>query len=124
MPDPNTQWIGLICLSQTVEPHFLKFYRNKKTNWSEVPNNPDELIKHNITSVSALEQFMTAENENWQDKWQETDRIELAFNRLILFRPAMFHSYSDVYGNTQDTGRLLQFFFLKPRIMLHTPEQQ
>jgi len=26
----------------------------------------------------------------------------------------MFHSYNDVFGETQQDGRLLQFFFLKP----------
>jgi len=114
-PDLMTHWVGVVCLSETAEPHFLKFYRHKRTGWSSVPNNQEEFAKENINSYEEFQQFLARENIDYQDKWQETTRIELGFNKLILFRPGMFHSYNDVYGDSKETGRLLQFFFLKPR---------
>lgn len=116
LPDLMTQWVGVVCLSQTDEPHFLKFYRNKKTGWSGIPNTIDELKTQNINSFADFEHFLHSENENWENKWVETDRIELGFNKLIMFRSNLFHSYNDVYGDKQENGRLLQFFFLKPKL--------
>lgn len=116
-PDLMTQWIGIVCLSETEEPHYLKFYKNKKTGWSQIPNSPEELQKENIGSFQDFQNFIQSENEDYENKWTETTRIELSFNKLILFRPGMFHSYSDVYGETKETGRLLQFFFLKPKVV-------
>lgn len=111
-PDISTQWIGIICLSEAEEPHFLKFYRNKRTGWDGVPNSIDQLLKENIQSFDDFQMFVSSENQNGE--WVETSRVEYKFNQLILFRPGSFHSYDDVYGDSQETGRLLQFFFLKP----------
>lgn len=115
-PDLMTQWVGVVCLSETENPHHLKFYKNKKTGWSGVPSNPDEFKKYDINNYEEFQKFIAEENVDYQDKWQETSRIEFGFNQLILFRPGMFHSYDDVYGNSKETGRLLQFFFLKPKV--------
>lgn len=114
-PDLTTQWVGVVCLSETEEPHFLKFYKNKRTGWSSIPSSHEDLIKEGINNYEEFQKFVAEENIDHLDKWQETSRIELGFNKLILFRPGMFHSYDDVYGDTKDTGRLLQFFFLKPK---------
>ena len=119
-PDPATQWVGVISLSEPEEPHFLKFYRNKKTGWDSIPNNPEELTKQNLFSMQHVNDFLDHENIDWENKWQETTKIELKFNQLILFRPALFHSYSDVFGDSKQSGRLLQFLFLKPKQQLPT----
>jgi hypothetical protein len=66
---------------------------------------------------------MAFENNNWEDKWEETSRVELKPNELVLFRPWMFHSYNDVFGDSQQTARLLQFFFLKPTQDLTTSQE-
>ena len=115
IPDMATQWVGVVCLSQPEEPYFLKFYKNKKTGWDKLPHFVEELQKENINSYQDFQNWIQSENENWEDKWTETTRVELGFNKLILFRPGLFHSYNDVYGDEQKNGRLLQFFFLKPK---------
>lgn len=116
-PDLLTQWVGVVCLSETEEPHYLKFYKHKRTGWSQVPNQAEELKKQNINSYQDFQNFLQQENEDCENKWQETTRIELGFNKLILFRPGLFHSYNDVYGDSKETGRLLQLFFLKPKVV-------
>lgn len=114
-PDMSTQWVGLISLNKTETPHFLKFYKHKRTGWSGVPNDTEELAKEKLYSYQHIETFIEFENNNWEEKWEETSRIELKQNQLILFRPWLFHSYNDVFGDTKENGRLLQFFFLKPK---------
>lgn len=113
IPDIMTHWIGIVCLSESEDPHFLKFYKHKRTGWRSIPKTLEELGNETISSLEEFQQFVASENI---DNWQETNRIEYAFNKLIMFRPGMFHSYNDVYGETKETGRLLQFFFLRPKI--------
>lgn len=115
LPDLQTQWVAVLPINEDNNPHFLKFYTNKKTGWSEIPNNPEEFAKENIQSYQDFEQFLVNENENWKDKWQETTRIELKKNELVLFKSTMFHSYMDTFGKDKESARLLQFFFLKPK---------
>jgi hypothetical protein len=114
LPDPQIAWAGVLPLNESTEPHFLKFYTNKKTGWSEIPADFQELLKEDIKSYPEFEQFLINENTNWQERWQETTRIEFKKNQLILFKPTLFHSYMDAFGNSKETSRLLQFFFLKP----------
>jgi hypothetical protein len=113
-PDINTVWIGIVCLSEVDEPHYLKFYKHKRTGWEKVPPK-EELFGEGITSYNDFQNFIAGENVDVENKWQETSRIKFNTNQLILFRPDLFHSYSDVYGDTKETGRLLQFFFLRPK---------
>jgi hypothetical protein len=115
IPDMMTQWVGILCLNKSELPHFLKFYKHNKTKWNELPNTPEEFEKENIKSYEDFETFMQKQNENWENNWTETSRIELLCNRLIFIRPGLFHSYNDIYGTDQESGRMLQFFFLKPK---------
>ena len=114
-PELDTQWVGVVSLNQTPESHYLKFYKHNRTGWSGIPTDPEELSKEKLYSYEHIETFMEFENHNWEEKWTETSRIELKYNQLTLFRPWLFHSYNDVFGNSKETGRLLQFFFLKPK---------
>jgi hypothetical protein len=113
LPDLQTEWVGVLPLNESDKPHFLKFYTNKKTGWDGVPNNHEEFAKENIKSYQEFEQFLVSENENWEDKWQETSRIQFKKNELILFKSTLFHSYMDTFGKDKESARLLQFFFLK-----------
>lgn len=45
-------------------------------------------------------------------KWELVDRIGNKFNRLILYRSNLFHSSLDYFGNSKETARLFQLFFL------------
>ena len=114
-PDPLTQWVGVVDLSNTPNPHYLKFYRNNRTGWDGIPTDPNELSKEKLYSLDHVDTFLEYENADWESKWTETSRIELKFNQLVLFRPGSFHSYNDVFGDSKTTGRMLQFFFLKPK---------
>lgn len=114
-PDMGTQWVGVVSLNQSTQPHYLKFYKHKRTGWDGIPTDPEELSKEKLYSYQHVETFVEYENVNWEEKWEETSRIELKPNQLVLFRPWLFHSYNDVFGNSKETGRLLQFFFLKPK---------
>jgi hypothetical protein len=48
-----------------------------------------------------------------EEDWGLTAAVENEFNRLVLFRGALFHKASGYFGNTLETGRLTQTFFFR-----------
>lgn len=113
LPDMMTNWIGIISIDAVTDPHFLTFYKHKRTGWDGIPTSPDEFIQEDIKSFDEFQQFISNQSET---DWEELTKIAFKQNRLILFRPGLFHSYSDVYGDSKENARLLQFFFLKPKV--------
>jgi len=45
-------------------------------------------------------------------KWQLSDVIANRYNRLALYRSDQFHTSLDYFGNTKETARLFQLFFI------------
>lgn len=45
-------------------------------------------------------------------KWQLCDIIANRYNRLALYRSDQFHTSLDYFGNTKETARLFQLFFI------------
>jgi hypothetical protein len=43
-------------------------------------------------------------------RWDEVARVNLRFNRLILFRPTLFHAVNRLFGTSIRNGRLTQGF--------------
>ena len=46
-----------------------------------------------------------------ESKWTELDNISFKYNRLVMFRPWMWHSNGDWFGTTHEDARLVQLFF-------------
>lgn len=44
-------------------------------------------------------------------RWEEVDRVGNVFNRLVVWDARLVHSVSEVFGDSPDTGRLVQLFF-------------
>lgn len=44
------------------------------------------------------------------ERWIEYYRVDLKWNRLLLFRPCFFHSPSNYFGNCIENARLYQLF--------------
>lgn len=43
-------------------------------------------------------------------RWEELGRVDLRFNRLILFQPQYFHAVNRLFGTTMENGRITQGF--------------
>jgi len=46
--------------------------------------------------------------------WEIDMVVPYRYNRLVLFRPWLFHAPGDAFGNTLETSRIVQTFFLRP----------
>lgn len=114
-PSNDTQWVGILYMSDSKESHYLNFYKHQFYNFDSIIIPKERYTELGIYSHTDLENFIDQENIDFENKWSLTTRIEMKFNTLILFRPWLFHSYSDVFGDDINNCRLLQLFFLKPK---------
>ncbi len=49
----------------------------------------------------------------FEELWEPVHLFEMKWNRLILFPSPLFHRETIVFGNTKETARLVQTFFLR-----------
>lgn len=113
-------WAGVIYLSA---PHDINrhekqfrtgttFWQHNRTGLTSIPLEEDEIKKHGWYTVDDLRTFLETDGMN-EDLWTETMYIPARFNRLILFRPWMFHSPGQAFGDSAENCRLVQLFFLR-----------
>jgi hypothetical protein len=91
------------------------FYRHKETGMSRLPYRPDphyleELRQKGITFQQMQEILNRDTNDD--SAWEEIQRVEYKFNRLVIFEPSQFHTGSRLFGETRQTARMTQNFFL------------
>ena len=69
------------------------------------------MFRHIRTGAEVASQLDGYESLDYT-KWELTDIIANRYNRLVLYRSDMFHTSLDYFGNTKETARLFQLFFL------------
>lgn len=70
------------------------------------------LFQHKKTgAIYARDLPMPYESQDYT-KWQLADVIANRYNRLALYRSDQFHTSLDYFGNTKETARLFQLFFI------------
>ena len=90
-----------------------KLWRHRELGWERVPITPEEGEKFGFTSYDQLRREVIERDGIDRSKWVETADVKMAFNRMIIFRPWMWHSAGvpDGIGDNLLNGRLVQIFF-------------
>jgi hypothetical protein len=52
-------------------------------------------------------------DSNDESRWETLTTIPMRFNRLVLFRPWLWHGAGEGFGDSVENGRLVQLFFLR-----------
>lgn len=109
-PNPGLAWAG-VCYLTPIEKlqGGTKFWRHNEYGWEKMPT-LEEGLEHNIKTQSDMKNFFETDGLD-ESKWTETLNIPFSYNRLILFRPWLFHSNGINFGTTDDDARLVQLFF-------------
>ena len=110
--DPNAGliWAGVLYLTPVVHPTAgTKFWKHNETGWDRSPTK-EEASKHGIHSHEDMVKFFEIEG-NDESKWTELDNVSFKYNRLVMFRPWMWHSNGDWFGTTHEDARLVLLFF-------------
>lgn len=90
-----------------------KLWRHKELGWERLPVSPEEGAQFGFTSYDQLRSEVIEKDGVDRSKWVETADVKMAYNRLIMFRPWMWHSAGvpDGLGSNLLNGRLVQIFF-------------
>ena len=113
--DTGVHWSGVAYLSL---PEHCKggtdLFRHIGTGTDRAPMNDDELAIFGAeTPQEAINRVMTAD-ANDLSKWEKVMTLPMRFNRLVLFRPWLWHAASSGFGTTPEDGRLIQGLFFGP----------
>jgi hypothetical protein len=69
------------------------------------------LFQYKKTGALYSHELASYESQDYT-KWQVGDVIANRYNRLALYRSDQFHTSLDYFGNSKETGRLFQLFFI------------
>lgn len=109
-PNPGLIWAG-VCYLTPVEDFEggTKFWRHIEYGWEKTPT-LEEGKMFGINDITDMKKFFETDGKD-RTKWIETLNVPFRFNRLVLFRPWLFHSNGSLFGTNDKNARLVQLFF-------------
>lgn len=119
-PDPTILWAGVVylslpedCLDRGRTREGTTFWRHKASGVDRCPATREEAQAMGINSEEDMHAFLKGDGMN-QDRWEKLLAIPLKYNRLVLFRPWLWHSVGETFGDMADRAhvRLIQLVFL------------
>lgn len=112
--DNNCAWAGVIYLTPNVDNiDGTVFWKHKRTGLEAIPRTVEGITQHGWNGVDDLKHFLDTEGMD-PNYWIKTMSVPYKYNRLVLFRPWMFHSPGTPFGDTLEESRLVQTFFWSP----------
>ena len=113
--DNNCAWAGVVYLTPNIEnTDGTIFWKHKRTGLESIPRTLEGINQHGWKDEKDLKVFLDTEGMD-HSYWDKTMNVPYKYNRLVLFRPWMFHSPGPAFGNTIETSRLVQTFFWSPK---------
>jgi hypothetical protein len=112
--DAGVEWSGVLYLSRPEQCRGgTSFFRHRSTGTERAPVCAEELARCHFQSPQQALDRILGEDSNDESKWETLTVIPMRFNRLVLFRPWLWHSAGDGFGDSLENGRLVQLFFLR-----------
>jgi hypothetical protein len=109
-PNPGLIWAGVCYLTPTEHLQGgTKFWRHNEYGWEQSPS-LKEGVERGIANNQEMKKFFETDGKD-HTKWTEMLNVPFRYNRLILFRPWLFHSNGELFGTTDENARLVQLFF-------------
>ena len=104
---PDLYWVGVCYLNLPEQCQGgTCFFRHKASNSDSRPWDPQDFRKLGVDTVMDLLQ----RDGNDPDCWEQTMTVPMRYNRLILYRPWLWHSSDAAFGDSLENGRLIQVF--------------
>jgi hypothetical protein len=115
-PSQNCIWAGVCYLQKPeyYEPENSNgtvFWKHKRTGLSSIPMTQQGIEQHGWNNVDDLRSFLETDGVD-ESLWDKVLEVPYKYNRLVLFRPWMFHSPGKNFGTTKQNCRIIQTFFL------------
>jgi hypothetical protein len=104
----NCHWTGVYYL--TLDEHALggtSFFRHRPSNTLRAPVYPEDWAAWSAQSVDRLWKDVILPHTNDASQWILTRHVAMKFNRLVLFRPWLWHMADAGFGDSVANGRLI-----------------
>jgi hypothetical protein len=112
--DNNTAWAGVVYMTPNIEGvDGTIFWKHNRTNLESIPRTIEGLQEHGWTGPEVLKEFLDVDGVD-HSLWTRTLTVPYKYNRLVLFRPWMFHSPGVAFGEDLKSARCVQTFFWSP----------
>lgn len=113
-------WAGVLYLSKPEDCDKIdsgtSFWKHKETRLEEIPRTLEGIQKYGWNGIPDLKNFLDTDGVD-ESKWEKTFTVPAKYNRLVLFRPWLFHSSSKHgFGDSLENCRLIQTFFLRNKL--------
>lgn len=108
----QTRWSGVIYLSRNhPEVDGTCFWKHRATGLEEMPRTVEGLAEYGWKTNRDLQQFLESDGLD-ESKWEKTLTVPYRFNRAVFFRPWLFHSPGEAFGESLESSRMVQTLFL------------
>lgn len=108
----SSHWSGILYLTL---PEFCQggtdFYRHVPSQMDHSPYTEEHLQKAGLKDFSEVGEKLLLADTNDPDKWEHIMTLPMRFNRLVLFRPWLYHNAGPGFGDSFDNGRLIYPLF-------------
>lgn len=110
----KTRWSGVVYLSKNhPEVEGTNFWKNRKTGLEEIPRTEEDSIKYRLNTKEKIKNLLEVEGVD-NSYWKKTFSVPYKYNRLVLFRPWLFHSPGQAFGDSIKSSRIVQTLFFAP----------
>lgn len=89
------------------------FFRHKATGTDQAPTTADGVKQLGFDSYNAMVEQLVLKDGLDRSKWEHVMRVPMRYNRLILFRPWMWHTAGPGFGTTMENARLVYLLFYR-----------
>jgi hypothetical protein len=122
--DPGSDWAGVLYLNRE-HPHNIDgtcFWQHNHYGFEECPKDAATASVYGFDSYDQIRENIILRDGLDRSLWKCTHRVPYKYNRLVLFRPWLFHSHGENFGsweNDKGSQRLIQLFFLREKGGFH-----
>ncbi len=105
-------WSGVLYMSRPEDCRGgTTFFRHKATGTERAPITAEELAAAGLRSNAELWDRLIVPDTNRPDRWEPVMTAPMRFNRLILFKPWLWHDAGVSFGDSLQNGRLVYLLF-------------
>jgi len=114
--DPYRDWGGVVYFNtpeQCLGRGGTTFWRHRKLGLEGMPLSwtQKDIESYGYKSYEEMRVAIADGDGNDRSKWDHLMTVPMRFNRCILFRAWLWHSHAENFGDSMETGRLIQVFF-------------
>jgi hypothetical protein len=114
--DPYRDWGGVVYFNtpeQCLGRGGTSFWRHRELGLDGMPLSWTEkdIERYRYKSYEEMRVALAEGDGNDRAKWDHLMTVPMRFNRCILFRAWLWHSHAENFGDSMETGRLIQVFF-------------